>query len=61
VVERTTKRTTRSTTSAALPTGREEGADWITKQRTSHSEAITDEFKRHVREQLAWYREQKER
>jgi hypothetical protein len=33
VVERTTKRTTRSTTSAAVPTGRE-GSRWIPKEWT---------------------------
>jgi hypothetical protein len=43
VVERTTKRTTRSTTSAAVPTGRG-GSGWIPKEWTFHSDAVADKF-----------------
>jgi hypothetical protein len=39
VVERAAKRTTRSTTSAAVPTGRN-GFDWIPKEWTFHSDAV---------------------
>jgi hypothetical protein len=54
VVERAAKRATRSTTSAAVPTGRD-GFDWIPKEWTFHSDAVADKFDRHVREQLPWF------
>ncbi len=54
MVERTTKRTTCSTTSAAVPTGRD-GSGWIPKEWTFHSDTVADKFDRHVREQLSWY------
>jgi hypothetical protein len=38
-VERAAKRATRSTTSAALPTGRD-GFDWIPKEWTFYSDAV---------------------
>src|SRR5262249_10547212 len=54
MVERATKRTTRSTASAAIPPGRH-GFGWISKQRAVHSVAVTGEFERH--EQLPCYSE----
>jgi hypothetical protein len=52
-VERTTKRTTRSTTSAAVPTGRD-GSGRTPKEWTFYSDAVADKFDRHVREILPW-------
>jgi hypothetical protein len=53
VVERTTKRTTRSTTSAAIPT-RRDGSCWIRKEWTFNSGARADKLDRHIREQVSW-------
>jgi len=53
-VERATKRATRSTTSAAVPTGRN-GSGWLPKEWTFHSDAVADKFDRHVCERLPWF------
>jgi hypothetical protein len=48
------ERTTRSTTSAAIPTGRD-SSGWIPREWRFHSDAVADKFDRRVREQLPWY------